>query len=425
MKKLLIFGSDKAVYAILEYAKKQGIYTIVTDSYSIEKSPCKLLADEYWDIHFGDIDALEKKCKEKQVDGVITGLSEYGIVKMMELSKRLGLKAYCTPEAWHYSIDKDDFKKKCKEFGVSVAKDFYVSESLTDEELSLVEYPVVVKPVDQNGNRGVSYCNNPDELREAYHYAKSISKSDKIIVEKMLKGEEWYVTYVMADGAISMIAMNAMYSEPGYPKNCYTITTTVTDHIARFNSEVNSGIVNVLKQIGCKEGLAWIQVMLDEDDHFYVVEMGYRFDGCMMYLPYRNLVGYDTIKNLVDYTIGEKIDSSVLPPSQNEAYRKCACCYMFWSKKDGVVKEVKGLDDFRLIPDVCFVSSVSPGAVLEKYHSFGMILFLSDNCSEMCKTIDLINRKVSITTEDDEDAIIKYTNFDYLKKIYNKGLEGK
>ncbi len=424
MKKLLIFGSDKAVFGILEYAKKNGIYTIVTDSYPVEKSPCKLLADEYWDVHFGDLDTLEKKCNEVQIDGVITGLSEYGIEKMMELSKRLGLKSYCTPEAWHYSKDKDDFKSLCKKLGAPVAKDYYISDELTDDELATIEYPVVVKPVDQNGNRGVSYCYNPKDLREAYHYAKSISKSDKIIIEKMLKGEEWYATYVMADGEASMIALNAMYSEPGEPKNCYTITTTVSDHIERFNEEVNSKMVDVLKAMGCREGLAWIQVMLDEDDHFYILEMGYRLDGDMMYIPYKDLVGYDVIKYLVNYTLGENVEASVLPPSQIAAYDKCACAYMFWANKEGTVKEIKGLDEIQKIPGVSVATVTRPGTTLEKYHSYGNVLFVSKDCEEMCRIIDQINKTVSIINENDEDVIIKYTDFDYLQSIYKRGLSG-
>lgn len=424
MKKLLIFGSDKAVFGILEYAKQNGIYTIVTDSYPVEKSPCKLLADEYWDIHFGDLDTLEKKCCDEHIDGVITGLSEYGIEKMMELSKRLGLKSYCTPEAWHYSKDKDDFKSLCKKLGAPVAKDYYVSDELTDEELAAIEYPVVVKPVDQNGNRGVSYCYNHEDLRAAYHYAKSISKSDKIIIEKMLNGEEWYATYVMVDGEVSMIALNAMYSEPGEPKNCYTITTTVSDHIERFNEEVNSKMVDVLKAMGCKEGLAWIQVMLDEDDHFYILEMGYRLDGDMMYIPYKDLVGYDTIKYLVDYTLGEKVEASVLPPSQTSAYEKCACAYMFWVNKEGTVKEIKGLEEIQKIPGVSVATVTRPGTTLEKYHSYGNVLFVSKDCNEMCRVINQINNTVSIINENDEDVIIKYTDFDYLKSIYQRGLAG-
>ena len=168
-----------------------------------------------------------------------------------------------------------------------VPDDYCTSSNLDEIDLKSIVYPVVVKPVDQNGNRGVSYCYNEEDLIKAIEYAKSSSKSDKLIIEKLICGEEWYATYAMANGEISLVAMNAMYSEPGEPKNCYTVTTTVTDNVKLFVNTINHGIQEVLKNIGIDEGIVWVQAMLHEDGIFYAIEMGQRLDGDMMYSPYK------------------------------------------------------------------------------------------------------------------------------------------
>lgn len=76
---------------IIEYAKRQGVYTIVTDYLEPDKSTAKLISDEYWMINTGDIDALERKCRQESVTSVICGVSEFNLEMTMELCKRLGL----------------------------------------------------------------------------------------------------------------------------------------------------------------------------------------------------------------------------------------------------------------------------------------------------------------------------------------------
>lgn len=212
MKKMLMLGTSKMSRGIVRYAKSQGYYTIVTDYQDVSRSLAKQIADEYWMINTADVDAIVTKCKEEDVSVVMCGVTEFSLEKNMEICERLGLPIYCTPEAWHYSRDKDDFKKLCKSVGAPVAKDYHLTDALSKEELSKVEFPVVVKPVDMSGNVGVSYCYDVAQLRKAYFYARSVSKSEKVIVEKMLQGEEWYGYYAMAEGEISLVALNAMYS---------------------------------------------------------------------------------------------------------------------------------------------------------------------------------------------------------------------
>lgn len=422
MEKLLILGSDKASFDIIDYARSCGIYTIVTDDRSVEVSFAKKWADEYWMINTSETEKLKQKCIEENINGVICGLSEYNIDMMMRLTDALGLPCYCKPESWIYSKDKALFKEECKKVGVMVPDDYCTSSNLDEIDLKSIVYPVVVKPVDQNGNRGVSYCYNEEDLIKAIEYAKSSSKSDKLIIEKLICGEEWYATYAMANGEISLVAMNAMYSEPGEPKNCYTVTTTVTDNVKLFVNTINHGIQEVLKNIGIDEGIVWVQAMLHEDGIFYAIEMGQRLDGDMMYSPYKGVCNFDFIEWLVNYNLGHTNRAEDLPTSQNKAFEKCGCGFMLWANKSGVVKEIIGLDTVAKIPGVTVRSITKIGDTIEKYHPLGNVRFVSANCKEMCKMIRYINDTVKIINEDGEDVIIKYTDYEYLQKIYDKGL---
>ena len=136
MKLLMLGTTGRGTKELLLEAKKRGIYTIVTDNLSVEKAPLKLLADEYWMISTADIDILEEKCREEGVAAIMNGISTFNISVCMELCKRLNLPCYCTPESWHYTIDKRQFKDLCISCGVPVAKDYYLSKTPTEKELS-------------------------------------------------------------------------------------------------------------------------------------------------------------------------------------------------------------------------------------------------------------------------------------------------
>ena len=425
MKKLLMLGTSYASCEMIKYAKSIGVYTIVTDYLEPEQSVAKLISDEYWMINTNDLDTLEKKCKEEKISGVCCGISEFNLEMTMELCRRLGLKSYCTPEAWHFSRDKEDFKTLCKKLDVPIAKDYYVSAEFRDEELDKVEFPVVVKPVDLSGNRGISYCHNKEELVEAYKYALSCSKSDKIIVEKMLHGEEWYGTYACANGEVSLIALNAMYAQPGEPKNCYTITTTISDHVEDFCNEVSPKIEELLKEVGCTDGIVWVQVMLDEDGCVYIIEMGYRMDGEMMFIPYQDLCGFDTIKWLVETALGIEHDSSLLPEPQKKAFTEIATGMELWTNKSGVIAKLEGYEEIAKLPGVFVENLKQVGDNAPIYRPVGVVTFATKTFEEFRTLVERVNETVHCYNEEGEDIIIKYTDFEYLRSIYEKGLRGE
>lgn len=427
MKKLLILGSSNGTRAIIKYAKSRGIYTIVSDYLEPHLSSAKQMADEYWMINTNDIDALEDKASKSNVTAVTAGVSGFNLIKAMELANRLGLKFYCTKEAWDLTGDgdKSEFKRICRECGAPVAKDYFLPDNFTDKDAEDVNFPVVVKPVDRGGNVGISFCNDIDELRAAYKLVREVSDNPHIICERMLHGKEWYSSYAIVNGNVRFLALNAMYSEPGFPSYCYVLTTTVANHIEQYLEEVNPKIEEVLRRIGCTNGYAWVQVMRDQDGHFYVIEMGYRFDADLMFLTYKDLIGFDPLAAVIDYQCDIQNESR-LPISQKHAFHHCGNGFMLWTKKACIISSIEGIENLQaLMPNAYIDVWRHPGDSVAQHKAIAAIAFCTDNCENLCRSIELINSTVHVFDENGEDIIIKYTNFDYLKKVYYEGLAGK
>ena len=188
MKKLLILGSDFGTISVVREAHKMGLYVIVADL--METSPTKELADEAWLLSSTDTDTLVQKCREENISALMFGASDFNVWNARKVCNQLNLPIYCESDyACRVARDKGEFKRICKAVGAPVATDYCLTDVLSDEELNGVVFPVVVKPVDKSGNRGMSYCPNRDELVAGYKAAREISDKE-IIVERQLHGKE-------------------------------------------------------------------------------------------------------------------------------------------------------------------------------------------------------------------------------------------
>lgn len=427
-KKLLLLGTSNGTIDIINYARSQGIYTIVTDYLDPEHSPGKKVADEYWMINTGDLDILEEKCRKENVNAVFCAVSGFNLRMCMALTKRLGLPFYMSQDIWNKTGDgdKSEFKKICKQCNAPIATDYVMGNDYTEADLEHIIYPVVVKPVDKGGNTGISFCDNEKELIEAIKKVREVSTNPHIIVERKIDGDEWFSTYALVDGEVRFLSLNAMYHEPGYPSYCYSLTTTATRYIKPFLDEINGKIEEVLKEMGCKDGFAWVQVMRDnKDGKFYIIEMGYRLDSDMLYLPIKYIRGYDVTKAMVDYACGlEGKADNPLPKVVSCAFKECGAGLRFWSKKKSVITSIEGLEEVKKMPGVYVEMRKNVGDEIDQYRYIGTVNFASKDCDSMCDVINKINQTLFIRDEAGDDIIIKFTDFDNVRKIYKEGLIG-
>lgn len=420
-KKLLILGSDFCTISVIKQAQKEGMYVIVTDL--MKKSPSKEIADESWKISTNDIETLEKKCKEENVNAVMFGASEFNIENSRKLVQRLNLPIYCADDRpWKIARNKYEFKKICKEVGAPIAEDYFLSSELSDEELEKVVYPVVVKPVDKSGNAGMSYCYNKEELIEAYQYAKSISSNENIIVERMLHGNEYHINYIVADGEVNLLFFASSHHQSGEKANLYSIICTTPGHLRQYLDEVNESVIKMFKKVGCENGIAWVDAMRDEDGKFYLLEMGYRFGGVMLYEPYQKITKFNSIKWMLDCAMGKKHTKKDIPDELNRIYKECAASYHLFAKKDGMIQTIEGLEEIKNLPGVFVDIPKREGDDIRYHANMGLIGIYAKNMIELCNMIKKINSILKVKNVNDENMIIYFDSFDELKKEYEDGI---
>ncbi len=418
MKKLLMLGSSSQSVERLLYAKSLGYYTITTDNLPPEQSPAKQVSDAWWMISTAEVDILEQKCREEGITAIIDGGSDFNREIMMELCRRLGLPCYVTAHALKHERDKSVFKWACREAGALVPEDYYVSPDLTQEELEKIQYPVIVKPVDQTGNRGVAYCYGPDDVRRAYAEVRRVSDNPNTIIEQMIHGPECMAYYAIAGGEVKFVEFAESFCVEGKPKNCYVLTTNQCQMAQRYLKENNEAVMAFLKHIGCREGYAWIQIMQEENGPLYLIEMGYRLSGEKMHMTFPERHGFNAVHWLTNCALGIPNDLSVI--NRDPPLKQWAMNYLLWTDRAGTIAQVIGLDKLEAYPGLHVSSLAVPGKYVEQYAYPIQLGFSYNTLEELLGMLWYINENVQILDENGENLLFYYTDFEYLKERYRK-----
>lgn len=421
IEKLLILGSDFGTISVVKEAHAVGMYVIVADT--MDTSPSKEEADEAWLISTTDIDVLEAKCREVGVTVIMFGASDFNISNCRILCKRLNLPIYCdNDDTWAVARDKRIFKTICKEVGAPIATDYEFTDDQFADMLDQINYPVVVKPSDKSGNRGMSYCKSANELKEAYANARSISDRS-IIVERQLVGDEYNVHYVLADGEARLLYFSSTHHEPGCASNLYSFKCTTSNHLKQYIDEVNESVKMVFAKAGCKEGIVWVDIMRDQDGKFYLLEMGYRFGGVMTYRPYAKVSGFNTIRWMLDIARGRKHQVADLPEELNQVYAGCAASYHLFTKHAGIAKSVDGVEKLEAMEDVYVDMPKRAGSTVREKATMGLVGIYGKDIEDMCQKVAAVNAALSIKDENGDDLVITYDDYDSLRDEYYSGMK--
>lgn len=283
-KRLLILGGTSASYDLVRNAKEMGIYTIVTDNNKTGVS--KEIADDTAMVSTADIDALVTLAKEKHVDGIFCGPSEFNLRNVIRACAQAGLPCYTTMDVWDKCANKDVFKSYCREYGVDCTPEYDITLETPHEELEKVPYPIIIKPVDGCSSAGISVCKSADDVHMALEKAYASSKSKKIIAEKYIDngGEIFSVRYMLREGeAYPYFMMDTYVADPIHRTSLISgYTHAPSKYSDYYMKHMDASVRRMLKGMGLRNGTAFIQ-SLPCDGKIYFHEMGYRLSGGMIF----------------------------------------------------------------------------------------------------------------------------------------------
>ncbi len=417
-KRLLILGCSEDECQIVQAAQEMGVYVITTDNHeNWDDAPAKKIADEAWNISWADIDALKEKALERKVDGVIAGYSEFRTNCAIKLSRELGTSFYITDEA-QLAVTRDKllFKSECRQNGVPVAKDFYVTAEMKQSDLDAIEYPVIVKPTDNAGSRGISYCNSKEDIVKCIEYALSFSESRRVVVEELLTGHEVVAYYTIADGeaAFSSIfdkyariereGFNALMDAYVYPSN----------RIHQYLKEHDENVKKLVRKIGLQNGVISLQGFAQPDGSIVFFELGFRLGGTSAFHYTEHFNGVSHMRMLISHSLTGNMHPELLCKEDATFGGNYGCTFTLLSK-DGVIGYQSGQEEVDAMPNVlhtCFYHKIGTeirnnGSQFSKTFRAYIV---GATLAEIQDTIRKIQSIVVVKNTEGEDML--YDNFD-------------
>ncbi len=414
-KKLLVLGGTKLSCEIIEQAKKQGAIVYVTDY--LEDSPGKKMADKSFMVSTTDIDAVVQLIKDENIDGVLTGFIDSLLPYYQKICEDSGLPCYASDGQFEMATNKIRFKALCNAFGVPVVEEYNLKYPLLREEIEKLNYPVLVKPADNSGARGIYVCENADMLISRYEDARSFSKSNKIIVERYMNEKEASIFYVIQDGNVYLSGMadrhmkNKIFGHIPLPV-AYTWPSHVLKH---YEETLHPNVVKMFKAIGLKNGLVFIQsFVVDGTCIFY--EMGYRLSGSLEYKIMKKLNGLDPLEMLVNFALTgsmyeESLDQKFKPNYENWGFN---LTFLARPGKIGSMEGLKTVADMDDVLDV--VTAYSPGDVIPE-NAIGTlkqvvlrVFGTSKTKNEMKTLMDQIHKTIKVNTDDGDNMLLEVLN---------------
>ena len=309
MKKLLLLGGSRYILPVIDTAHKLGAYVITCDY--LPDNIAHKHSDEYWNISIIDKDAVLKAAQENNINGIMSFACDPGVVTAAYVAEKMGLPFQCSYESACILQDKGLFRKFLSDNGFNCPH----SKRYTDpvepfNDIDLFNWPVIVKPVDSAGSKGVTKCDSPDELSEAVQTAIQGSHNGAFIIEDFLtfKGYHSSSDLFTVDGELKFVTYSDQLFDPE-ADNKYTPAMIIwpTTMSVENQEYLTKETQRLMKLLGMKNGIYNVESCVGADGKPYLMEVSPRGGGCKIAEIQEMSMGVKLIENEVRSALGMEL----------------------------------------------------------------------------------------------------------------------
>lgn len=302
MKKLLFLGGGYADVPLIKSAQELGYYVITTGNEPTQTG--HQYSDEYVYGDFSDKEQMLDIAREKEVEGVCSCCNDFSAISAAYVAEKMGFPGHDSYQTTLTIHHKDKFRKFAQNFKIPspYAESFTKIESAT-RVIDKLDFPLIIKPVDLTGGKGISVIYQKSDARLALERAFSISKAKRVVIEEFISGTRHGLSMLIDAGKVvfSFLDDEHYYKNPHmvfgttYPGS---VNSTVIEQLHR-NSEI---ITNLLK---LKAGIFHMQFIL-KDHQPYIIEICRRAPGDLYTKFVEHSTGIDYSRYIVSAQVSSK-----------------------------------------------------------------------------------------------------------------------
>lgn len=337
-KTLLLLGGSAQQTAAINTAKRMGLFTVLCDY--LPDNPGQHYADKFYQVSTTDKEAVLKVAEREHIDGILAYASDPAAPTAAYVAEKLGL-----PGSPYESVDilcnKDKFRKFLADhcFHTPAAEGYEsIDVALDDIQAERFRFPLIVKPVDSSGSKGVSRVDDFTEAKDRLSYALSFSRAKRIIVEEYVEK----LGYQIAGDGLSIDGKLVFryFANDHFDPKCINPFVPVSASFpynmpAEVQDKVHAEIQRLISLLHMGTTTYNFDLRIDKDYNVYLMEVAPRDGG--NYIPdiIRYATGVDLVECSVKAAVGEPIDTRQFgEPEGYWAY------YAVHSYRDGILEEV-------------------------------------------------------------------------------------
>ncbi len=380
-------------------ARFKGIEIILIDMNPNVRA--KEYADRMLVISTMDFNAVLEAAKREQIDLIISACGDQPMRTMAYVSEQLGLPCYLSYRQSENLTNKGLMKRKMIEGGIPTSK-YKRIEQDAEIDIDGLSLPLVIKPTDNNGSKGIIKVYSKEEFDKAVVEAKRYTLGGDIIIEEFVEGEEYSVEAFIDNG--TPIIVFPSKNEKIRNRNTFTICRNI--YINKLDTKIEKQLKEIIKKIGEVFEINNVPLLIQfilKDDKVSVIEFSARTGGGSKLFFIREMVGVDVIDNLIDITINKK--PNVTPKPTDEL---ALINYIYTDP--GVFDSIKGLEELKNegIIKEAYIYKSSGTKILSSNHSSDRpagVLIKGKTKEEINFKIKNANSRLKILDENGRDIM--------------------
>ena len=303
-KHLAIIGASYLQLPLIEKAKEMGFTTHVFAWAANDVG--EKAADYFYPISITEVDAITGKCKEIGICGICSIATDLGNYTVNYVANKLGLPGN-SMECALMSTNKHLMRQAFERCGDPSPKSVMV-DGTTDLSALQLDYPIIVKPTDRSGSRGIFKLENAEGLENAVRAALDAGFEKKALIEEFAEGQEYSVEGISFNGVHHILAMTLKYTTgaPHFIETGHLEPAPVSEEMLE---QVKAVVVHALDTLEIKNSASHSEVKIDDKGNIRIIEIGSRMGGDAIGtdLVYYS-TGVDYVKAVIDVACGREPD---------------------------------------------------------------------------------------------------------------------
>ena len=340
----MLLGGLRYLLPVIEEAHKLGIHVITIDY--LPDNIAHKYSDEYHNVSIIDKDAVLKLAQKLEIDGIMSFAVDPGVVTAAYVAEKMGLPFQGPYESVRILQDKALFRKFLTENGFNVPKaKGYENIDNALKDVDFFNWPVIVKPVDSAGSKGVTRVNRPEDLAKAVEYALSESHSGNFIIEDFLEkeGHSSDTDSFTIDGRLVYCSFSDQRFDDNaynpYTPSAYSWPSTMP---RKAQEELIAELQRLMTLLDMKTGIYNIETRLCKDGKPYIMEVSPRGGGNRLAEMLKYASRTQLIANAVKAAVGMSVDDMEMP-----RYYGNLAEVILHSDKDGVFEKIEVSDEMK------------------------------------------------------------------------------